>query len=137
MFAASAVKSISGRMAVKTTSSMASGWKISAIVRHPLHGQLHGLGQDLHVEAGGGGHAGPLHLEDDLLPVVLHRPVDLGNRRRPERHVGVDLREPVMPVGAEVLDEDGLELRERPDHHLLVQVLEGVDDGLGDEVGPG
>ena len=31
MFAASTVKSISGRMAEKTTSSMASGWKISAM----------------------------------------------------------------------------------------------------------
>ncbi len=31
MFLASTVKSISGRMAEKTTSSMASGWKISAM----------------------------------------------------------------------------------------------------------
>ena len=105
--------------------------------RRPLHGQLHRLGQDLHVEAGGGGDAGPLHLEDDLLPVGLHRPVDLGDRRRPERHVGVDLGEPVPPVEPEVLLEDGLELGERAHHDLLVEVLEGVDHRLGHEVGPG
>ena len=106
-------------------------------VRCPLHRQLHRLGQDLHVEAGGGGHAGPLDLEHDLQPVVLHRPVDLGDRRRPQRHVGVDLLEPVAPVRPEVLVQDGLELREGADHDLLVEVLEGVDHRLGHEVGPG
>jgi hypothetical protein len=39
-------------------------------------------------------------------------------------------------VGPEVRFEDGLELRERPDHDLLVEILQSVDHCLGHEIGP-
>ena len=92
-----------------------------------------GRAEDVQVELDLLDHSRPAHLDDHLAAAREQSAVDLRNRCGGER-LRIDRREDAL---AEILADNGLELRERHRRHLVDELAELVDVDVGQEVGAG
>ena len=111
--------------------SAAAAGPRGVIAREPRE-HVHHLEVALDVRA----HAGPQHLDDDLLPALERRRVHLGDRGRRERRL-VEALEDLGDRPAVGALDDRARLGARERRHAVLQLRELVGDVLGQQVAPG